>query len=47
MRKILYVMVAVLFGSATLYSQLPTIHNWRAYDKTGVNVFESPKEENM
>ncbi len=39
-------MVAVLFGTATLYAQLPSIQNWRAYDQSGLGVFEAPKDEN-
>lgn len=34
------------FGAlpVALFAQQPKIANWRAYDQSGINVFEAPKE---
>ncbi|MBU3679435.1 MAG: hypothetical protein FGM32_07500 [Candidatus Kapabacteria bacterium] len=35
--------LAFLFSSALLVAQMPKIQYWRAYDRTGIGVFETPK----
>jgi hypothetical protein len=46
MKKFFFAIMLVVFASATVSAQLPTITNWRPYDQSGINVFEAPKDEN-
>ncbi len=46
MKRFINVMLFALATTiATAYAQLDIIHNLRSYDKKGIGVFESPKDE--
>jgi hypothetical protein len=41
------VLTALVLSPVALFAQQPKIQNLRAYDQSGINVFETPKETNV
>ena len=41
------VLTALVLSPVALFAQQPKVQNLRAYDQSGINVFETPKETNV